>query len=43
MPDGANRLLVERRAVPPLMHEEKAVSAEMATRISGAVGGTPER
>jgi plasmid maintenance system antidote protein VapI len=43
MPGGANRLLVDRRAVPPLMHEEKAVSAEMATRISGAVGGTPER
>ena len=43
MPGGANRLLVDRRAVPPLMHEEKVVSAEMATRISGAVGGTPER
>jgi len=28
--------------VSQLLHEEKAVTAEMAIRISSAVGGTPE-
>ncbi len=38
----ANRLMVSRQTVSQLLHEEKAVTAEMAIRISSAVGGTPE-
>lgn len=38
----ANRLMVSRQTVSHLLHEEKAVTAEMAIRISSAVGGTPE-
>jgi addiction module HigA family antidote len=38
----ANRLMVSRQTVSQLLHEEKAVTAEMAIRIAGAVGGTPE-
>ena len=37
----ANRLMVSRQTVSQLLHEEKAVTAEMAIRISGA-GGAPE-
>lgn len=37
----ANRLMVSRQTVSQLLHEEKAVTAEMAIRISSAVGGTP--
>ena len=38
----ANRLKVSRQTVSQLLTEEKAVIAEMAIRISSAVGGTPE-
>ncbi len=38
----ANRLMVSRQTVSQLLHEEKAVTVEMAIRISSAVGGTPE-
>jgi addiction module HigA family antidote len=38
----ANRLMVSRQTVSQLLHEEKSVTAEMAIRISSAVGGTPE-
>jgi addiction module HigA family antidote len=38
----AHRLLVSRQTVWQLLHEEKSVTAEMAIRISSAVGGTPE-
>ncbi len=38
----ANRLMVSRQTVSELLHEEKAVIAEMAIRISSTVGGTPE-
>ena len=38
----ANRLMVSRQTVSQLLHEEKAVTAEMAIRISNTVGGTPE-
>jgi len=38
----ANRLMVSRQTVSQLLHEEKAVTAEMAIRISSAIGGTPE-
>jgi addiction module HigA family antidote len=38
----ANRLMVSRQTVSHLLHEEKAVTAEMAIRISSAVGGTAE-
>jgi antitoxin HigA-1 len=38
----ATRLMVSRQTVSQLLHEEKAVTAEMAIRIAGAVGGTPE-
>ena len=38
----ANRLMVSRQTVSQLLHEEKAVTAEMAIRISSTVGGTPE-
>jgi addiction module HigA family antidote len=38
----ANRLMVSQQTVSQLLHEEKAVTAEMAIRMSSAVGGTPE-
>ena len=38
----ANRLMVSRQTVSHLLHEQKAVTADMAIRISSAVGGTPE-
>ena len=38
----ANRLMVSRQTVSQLLHEERAVTAEMAIRISSAVAGTPE-
>jgi len=38
----AERLMVSRQTVSDLLHEKKAVTAEMAIRISRAVGGTPE-
>ena len=38
----ASRLMVSRQTVSQLLHEEKSVTAEMAIRISSAVGGTPE-
>ena len=38
----ANRLKVSRQTVSQLLHEDKAVTAEMAIRISSAVGGSPE-
>ena len=36
------RLKVSRQTVSDLLHEKKAVTAEMAIRIARAVGGTPE-
>ena len=38
----ATRLLVSRVTVSDILHEKKAVTAEMAARISRAVGGSPE-
>lgn len=38
----ANRLKVSRQTVSDILHERKSVTAEMAIRLSGAVGGTPE-
>jgi addiction module HigA family antidote len=38
----ADRLKVSRQTVSQLLHEDKAVTAEMAIRIASAVGGTPE-
>ena len=38
----AMRLKVSRQTVSDLLHEKKAVTAEMAIRIARAVGGTPE-
>ena len=38
----ANRLMVSRQTVSHLLHEQKAVTAEMAIRIASIVGGTPE-
>ena len=38
----ANRLMVSQQTVSRVLHEEKAVTAKMAIRISCAVGGTPE-
>ena len=38
----ASRLMVSRQTVSDLLHEKKAVTAEMAIRIARAVGGTPE-
>ena len=37
-----NLLLVSRHTVSHLLHAQKAVTADMAIRISSAVGGTPE-
>ena len=38
----AARLMVSLQTVSDLLHEKKAVTAEMAIRIARAVGGTPE-
>ena len=38
----ASRLMVSRQTVTQLLHEQKSVTAEMAVRISRAVGGSPE-
>ncbi len=38
----ADRLKVSRQTVSQLLHEDKAVTAEMAIRLASAVGGTPE-
>ena len=38
----AERLRVSRQTVSDLLHERKSVTAEMAVRISRAVGGSPE-
>ena len=38
----AARLLVSRVTVSDILHEKKAITAEMAVRISRAVGGSPE-
>lgn len=38
----ASRLKVSRQTVSDILHEKKSVTAEMALRLSGAVGGTPE-
>lgn len=38
----AKRLMVSRQTVSHLLHEQKAVTAEMAIRIASVVGGTPE-
>ena len=40
--DLASRLMVSRQTVTQLLHEQKSVTAEMAVRISRAVGGSPE-
>ena len=36
------RLMVNRQNVSDILHDKKAVIAEMAIRIARAVGGTPE-
>jgi addiction module HigA family antidote len=38
----ASRLKVSRQTVSDILHEKKSVTAQMALRLSGAVGGTPE-
>jgi len=38
----AARLLVSRVTVSDILHEKKSITAEMAVRISQAVGGSPE-
>jgi len=38
----ASRLKVSRQTVSDILHERKSVTAEMAIRLSGTVGGTPE-
>ena len=38
----ASRLMVSRQTVTQLLTEQKSVTAEMAVRISRAVGGSPE-
>jgi addiction module HigA family antidote len=38
----ATRLMVSRVTVSDILHEKKAVTAEMAVRISRAVGGSAE-
>ena len=37
----ATRLLVSRQTVSDLLHERKAMTAEMAIRVARAVGGSP--
>ena len=38
----ATRLLVSRQTVSDLLHERKAMTAEMAIRVARAVGGSPQ-
>jgi antitoxin HigA-1 len=38
----AHHLGVSRLSVSDILHEKRAVTAEMALRISEAIGGTPE-
>lgn len=38
----ATRLLVSRQTVSSLLHECKPMTAEMAIRVSRAVGGSPQ-
>ena len=38
----AHHLGVSRVSVSEILHEKRAVTAEMALRISEAIGGTPE-
>jgi addiction module HigA family antidote len=38
----AARLLVSRVTVSDILHEKKSITAEMAVRISRALGGSPE-
>jgi len=38
----ANHLGVSRLTVSDLLHEKRALTAEMAVRISKVIGGTPE-
>jgi len=38
----ATRLLVSRQTVSDLLHERKAMTAEMAIRVARAVGGWPQ-
>ena len=38
----ATRLLVSRQTVSDLLHERKAMIAEMAIRVARAVGGSPQ-
>ena len=38
----ASKLMVSRQTVSDLLHEKKAVPAEMAIRIARTIGGTPE-
>ena len=37
----ATRLLASRQTVSSLLHERKAMTAEMAIRVARAVGGSP--
>ena len=38
----ASKLMVSRQTVSDLLHEKKALTAEMAIRIARTIGGTPE-
>ena len=38
----ATRLLFSRQTVSSLLHERKAMTAEMAIRVARAVGGSPQ-
>jgi addiction module HigA family antidote len=38
----ASKLMVSRQTVSDLLHEKKAVTAEMAIRLARTIGGTPE-
>ena len=38
----ATRLLVSRQTVSDLLHQRKAMTAEMAIRVARAVGGSPQ-
>lgn len=38
----ASHLGVSRLSVSEILHEKRGVTAEMAVRISEAIGGTPE-
>ena len=38
----ASKLMVSRQTVSDLLHEKKALTAEMAIRSARTIGGTPE-